>query len=79
MISYFIAYNELVINHTATTAIETVSLYDLNGKLIYLWKMKGFNNAQKQRIKLEAMSTGNYIVSVKSEAKYYNKQIAVYN
>ncbi len=78
-ISYYNAYKELVIRNIPVSEIGTVSLYDLNGKQIHLWNMKGFNNAQNQRIKLEGITSGNYIVSVKSEGNYYNKQIVVFN
>lgn len=54
----------------------TVSITDINGKVVYNEKNDNASGWYKQEINLKGMPQGNYILSVNQEGKIYSQQIS---
>jgi hypothetical protein len=77
-IKFYQIWNEVEIQNFNSISIERITLYDLRGKLIQQWNSSPYNSVQNERIYLGNVSKGNYIISVKANGSYHNKQIAIF-
>lgn len=77
-IKFYHKWNEVEIKNFNSISIERITLYDLTGKLIELPNSNRYNSVQNKRIYLGNVSKGNYIISVKANGIYHNKQIAIF-
>jgi hypothetical protein len=73
-INYYTQNKELVITNPNNTQIQTIEIYDLQGRRVVYWK--NINNGNQTIVrKINGSLSGVYVVKIKTSKKYYSKNI----